>query len=94
LNEVTRSHAARLAAARDRLPPSIGLLLFVAAVVTMVLIGTQQGASGEWQLGAMAGFVVLVSMVVGVTLDLNQPQRGSIRVSQEPIQRLLSGMSK
>jgi hypothetical protein len=77
-----------------RQSPSIGLLLFVTAVVTMVLIGTQQGASGEWHLGAMAGFVILVSMVVGVTLDLNQPQRGLIRVSQEPMQRLLSGMTK
>jgi hypothetical protein len=94
LNEVTSSHAARLAATRDRLPPSIGLLLFVATVVTMVLIGTQQGASREWHLSAMAGFVVLVSMVVGVILDLNQPQRGLIRVGQEPMQRLLSGLTK
>jgi hypothetical protein len=94
LNEVTSSHAARLAATRDRLPPSIGLLLFVTAVVTMVLIGKQQGASREWHLSAMAGFVVLVSMVVGIILDLNQPQRGLIQVSQEPMQRLLSGMTR
>jgi hypothetical protein len=94
LNEVTGSHAARLAAARDRLPPSIELLFFVAAVLTMVLMGLQQGKSGEWHLGAMVGFVALVSMVVGVTLDLDQPQRGWIRVSQEPMQRLLSGMAK
>jgi hypothetical protein len=33
-------------------------------------------------------------MVVWVTLDLNQPERGFIRVSQEPLQRLLSGMGK
>jgi hypothetical protein len=94
LNEVTSSHGARLAAGRDRLPPSVALLLFVTAVVTMTLLGTQQGASGEWHPGTMVGFVVLVSMVVGVTLDLNQPQRGLIRVSQEPMQRLLSAMTK
>jgi hypothetical protein len=94
LNEVTSSHAARLAATRDRLAPSIVFLLFVAAVVTMVLVGRQQGLSGERHPGTMITFVALVSMVVWVTLDLNQPQRGLITVSQEPLQRLLLGMGK
>ena len=40
------------------------------------------------------GFVVLVGLVVWVTLDLNQPHRGVITVSQEPLQRLLEGMGK
>ena len=94
LNEVTSSHAARLAAIRDRLYPSIVLLLFLAALLAMVQMGTQQGSMGEWQPGATFGFVALVSMVVWVTLDLNQPQRGLITVSQEPLQRLLSGMDQ
>jgi hypothetical protein len=33
-------------------------------------------------------------MVVWVTLDLNQPHRGWITVSQKPMQRLLSGMDQ
>jgi hypothetical protein len=94
LNEVTSSHAARLAATRDRLPVSIVLLLFLAAIGTMALVGRQQGLSGERYLGAMILFVALVSMVVWVTLDLNQPQRGLITVSQEPLERLLSGMGR
>jgi hypothetical protein len=94
LNEVTSSHTARLAASRDRLPASIVAVLFLAAVVAMVLLGMQQGASGDWHLTGMIGFVVLVSMVIWVTLDLNQPHRGLIRVSQEPLQQLLSGMGR
>jgi hypothetical protein len=94
LNEVTSSHAARLAARRDRLPASIVLLLFLAAVVAMVAMGRHQGAAGERRLGMTVVFTVLVCMVVWVTLDLNQPQRGWITVSQEPLERLLSGMSK
>jgi hypothetical protein len=93
-NSVTSSHAARLAAARDRLPASIVLLLFLAAVVSMALMGRQQGVSGHREVAASLGFIVLVSMVVWVTLDLNQPQRGLITVSQEPLQRLLTGMGK
>ena len=94
LNEVTSSHAARLAALRDRRPFSVVALLFLAAVVSMLLMGTQQGASKQARPGEMIAFVFLVSMAIWVTLDLNQPQRGLITVSQEPMQRLLAGMDK
>jgi hypothetical protein len=92
LNAVTSSHAARLAAIRDRLPPSIVLLLALAAVLSMALTGRQQGASNEWRPGSTIVFVALVCMVLWVTLDLNQPQGGSITVSQEPLERLLATM--
>jgi hypothetical protein len=92
LNALTSSHAARLAALRDRLPPSVVLMLVVAAILCMILMGWQQGASSEKHPAAALGFTVLVSMVVWVTLDLNQPQRGWITVSQEPMQQLLKGM--
>jgi hypothetical protein len=62
--------------------------------MSMGLVGRQQGASGDWELLGTIGFVALVSMAVGVTLDLNQAHRGLITVSQEPMQRLLSGMGK
>jgi hypothetical protein len=91
-NEVTSSHAARMAATRDRLPVSILLLLFTGAVLCMALIGAQQGATGERHLGATIAFVTIVCLVVWVTLDLNQPQPSVITVSQEPIQRLLTEM--
>lgn len=93
-NALTSSHAARLAAARDRLPGSIVAVLLFAAVISMAVVGRQHGAAGERAHGASVGFIVLVSMVVWVTLDLNQPQRGMITVSQEPLQRLLAGMGK
>jgi hypothetical protein len=93
-NEVTSSQAARLAARRDRLPTSITLLLFLAAVVSIGLVGRHQGASGERDLTGTIGIIALVSLVVWVTLDLNQPYRGTIKVSQEPMQRILSGMGK
>ncbi len=92
LNELTSSHASRLAAYRDRLPLTIVVLLYLAALVSMLLMGNNQGASGERRTGAVVAFVVLVTITVWVTLDLNQPQRGLITVSQEPMQRLLSGM--
>lgn len=92
LNDVTSNHSSRVAAAVDRLPPIIFLLLAVAAVITMVLIGDQQGAADERRYGGTVGFVILVAMVVWVILDLNQPQQGMITVSQEPMRRVLQGM--
>ena len=76
----------------DRLPEIIVLLLFLAAVLSMAMVGRQQGTAKAWRPGSSVGFAVLVCMVVWVTLDLNQPDRGWITVSQEPLQRLLKGM--
>jgi hypothetical protein len=91
-NEVTSAHIARLAALHDRLQPSVVALLFLSALVSMVLMGRHQGASGHKHLAGTIGFVVLVCMTIWVILDLNQPHRGAIQVSQEPMRRVLSGM--
>jgi hypothetical protein len=94
LNGLTSSHAARLAAVKDRLPPSIVLLLFASAVIAAMLVGREQRAFGIPEVAGTLSFILLVTLAVYVTLDLNQPERGLITVSQEPIQRLLSSMSK
>ncbi len=90
LNGVTSNTAARLAASRDRLPSSVVMLLFLASVVSMALLGRQQGMAGEHHRWSTSGFIVLVCMVVWVTMDLNQPRHGWIVVSQEPMERLVA----
>lgn len=92
LNEVTSSHAARLASYRDRLPWSIVLLLAVATIVSIGLLGRAQGIEGRRHAVSTSGFILLVGFALYLTLDLNQPRRGLIRVSQEPMQRLLKTM--
>ena len=94
LNGVTSSHAARLAAIKDRLPTSIVLLLLLSAVSSAMLVGREQGAADEADIAGTVSFIILVSFAIFVTLDLNQPDRGLITVSQEPIERLLSTMSQ
>lgn len=92
LNGVTSSHAARLAAVRDRLPVSIVWLLFTCAMLTMVATGRRHGLTNKWRPGATLAYTVIVAAVVWVSLDLNQPQRGAITISQEPLERLLHQM--
>lgn len=93
LNGLTSSHASRLAAVRDRLPWVVVLLLLFAATVTTGLIGERQGAKGRKEVVGTLCFILLVALVVYVTLDLNQPSRGLIRVSQEPLEQLLATMT-
>jgi hypothetical protein len=94
LNGVTSNQAARLAAIRDHLAGSIVALLFVSALFTTILMARSQGFSGDADHGGLLCFVVLVSFTIYVTLDLNRPERGFIRVSQEPIERLVSSLRR
>ena len=93
LNEVTSSQAFRLAAYRARLPASVGFLLYACAIGTTLLIGREQGVTGNSDIAGPVCFILLVSIAVYVTLDLNRPESGLIRVSQEPIERLLGSRS-
>jgi hypothetical protein len=94
LNALTSNHAARLAAAKDRLPASILLLLFVAAATSAMLVGREQGVMGRVEISGTLIFILLVTLTVYVTLDLNQPQSGMIVVDQTPMQQLLSSLNK
>ena len=94
LNGVTSNHAARLSAVRDRLPESIVILLFTAAIVSTLLIGREQGGTAKPDIIGTLCFILLVTCAVYVTLDLNQPERGLIRINQEPMERLLLSMLK
>ncbi len=94
LNAVTSNHGTRLAAFKDRLPTSIVGLLLLASLMATLLVGRQQGASPRPHVVGALTFVALVTMVVYVILDLNQPARGLIRVSQEPMERVHASMAR
>lgn len=94
LNALISSQASRLSAYRDRLPRNIVMLLFASAIITTLLIGREQGSADSSEVAGTLCFIFLVSIAVYVTLDLNRPETGFIRVSQEPIERLLSSMPK
>jgi len=88
------AHAARLAAVKDRLPPEILLLLCVSAIVSTILVGREQGIAGRAEVAGTLAFILLVTLTVSVTLDLNQPTRGFVTVSQEPMRELIATMPK
>jgi hypothetical protein len=92
LNAMSSNQASRLSAIRDRLPASIVILLLASAIITALLIGRQQGSTDDYEMIGALCFVLVVSIAVYVTLDLNSPGHGLIRTSQEPIERLIGSM--
>lgn len=92
LNEVTSATASRLAAYDEVLPWSITVLLLLSAVVPSFLMGRLQAISGKPRISGVLFFVVLVTLVIFVTMDLSQPRRGLIRVNREPFERVLLSM--
>jgi hypothetical protein len=94
LNAVTSNQASRLSAYRDRLPVSIMVLLFAAALSSVMLIGREEGRTDIPDAIGTIFFILLVTVAIYVTLDLNRPEHGLIQVSQEPIERLLNSTSK
>ena len=94
LNGVTSANASRLAAYEEALPWTIQLLLLLAAIVPSFLTGKQQGASQKTRLSGTLSFIILVTLVIFIILDLNQARRGLIRVNREPFERLIHSIAK
>jgi hypothetical protein len=94
LNNVSSTNASRLETYRERLPCSIVLLLILSSIIPAFLIGEKQGLLPKAHFSGSFSFIVLVALVLFVTLDLNQPRRGLIRVSQTSLERLIQSMTK
>ena len=94
LNNLTSSHASLLAAMRDRLPLAVLFLLFVAAVISTVLVGRHHGAQQKPHITGTICYVLLTSLAICVILDLNQPFDGGIKVSSEPLERLATSIAQ
>ncbi len=88
LNDVIDCHADRLAVRQDRIPVVILVLLALASAIGIGTVGFSFGLSRGPHRLACALLVVLVSAILYVILDLDEPGAGRIRVSQESMLRL------
>ena len=93
LNAVTSAHASRLAAYEETLPLAIELLLLLACIVPSFLVGVQQGAARRTRLSGTLSFIILVTLLIFIILDLNQARRGLINVNREPFERLVHSIA-
>ena len=91
LSAVIVSRETRVAAGSEQVPPPvIGLLILVAGICSY-LLGRSQGITGKLR-RATIPLILLVSAILYVTMDLEQPARGLIPTNQAPIIRLAQSM--
>jgi hypothetical protein len=84
LNDVIDLHTKRLVlGARNRIPGVIWLALYFVAILGTAAIGYHAGLAGSGRSLAMIAPVLAFSAVMALVADLDRPQEGLLRVSQQ-----------
>lgn len=91
VNDVIDVSSERLAAARNLIPDSIFVLLLIGILGSGLLLGYQPETHARgWMCWTV--FAVMLTAVLFTLLDLDLPDRGRIRTSQQPLQELRDQM--
>ena len=86
LNETIDLHAKRVqAAVRSRIPGAIWLGLFAVAALSLTAMGYFEGLAGTRRSLAVIAVAVAFSVVIELIADLDRPQEGVLRVSQQAL---------
>jgi hypothetical protein len=90
LNEMIDLDATRVTANRNRIPDSIWLMLCVVAIFAMVDVGYQFGLTGTRSWAVTILLILVFTPVFVLIADLDRPQAGLVRVSQQALIDLLN----
>jgi hypothetical protein len=93
LNDVIDAHAARVKAATDHVPPPVLMVLLCAAGVTSFIMGYGAGLARRKVLIPPLAIVLVITMVMMTVVDLDQPQSGLLKVSQQSMEDLRDSMT-
>ena len=94
LNEVIDLHAARVDALHRHLPSAVVLLLLLTAMMVSASVGFSTGLSGVRHVWGNVAFVLVTAAVLSLTLDLDFPRAGFVRVGQLPMLELQRSLEK
>jgi hypothetical protein len=84
LNTVIDLHLERLTVAiRNRVPGTVWAALYVLMVIGMFMMGAQIGQGDTRHPGTEIALAVSFSLVLLMIADLDRPQQGFVRVSQQ-----------
>jgi hypothetical protein len=93
LNNLIDTQEKRLAAMENHVPESVLLLLFIVALVATLAVGYGCGLGAHRSFFSTTMMSLLIMLVITVIIDLDRPRRGLIRVSQNSMIRLQTGLS-
>jgi hypothetical protein len=92
LNETIDLQSKRVAASRNHVPATVWLLLLLVASCGAWASGYGSGTNGQRSTFSQIVFPVLIGVVITLISDIDQPRKGLIAVSQEPLRELLESM--
>ncbi|MCU0500671.1 MAG: DUF4239 domain-containing protein [Anaerolineae bacterium] len=90
LNELIDLDATRVAAGRSRIPDTIWLALYAVTILTMAAMGYQFGLTGEHSWPVTILLTLVFTTVILLIADLDRPQEGLLRVSQQAVIDLIN----
>ena len=85
LNETIDNHEKRIIAASNRVPNVVLLALYGIAIVAAAFSGYSAGQAGQRSRVPVYTLAVLVAGVILIIQDLDRPNAGFIKVSQQPM---------
>ena len=97
INETINLHSRRIAALRARLPETVVLVLYVIAALGMTMVGYQNSYNGKRNYYSALSVILVFTVVMMLIIDLDRPQEGLLRVSQQALidlQRQLNSLCK
>lgn len=93
VNDVIDMHEKRLTdALRNRIPSIVWVALSAIIALTMITLGTQAGFTGKRRLVATIPLILAFAVLMTLVVDLNRPQSGLIKVSQQSMIDLQDSM--
>jgi hypothetical protein len=94
LNQMIDLHAERIQAGlRSRIPGAIWLGLFAVASLSLATMGYHAGLGGTRRSLAIVAVAVTFAVVIELIADLDRPQEGVLRVSQQALLDLQRSMA-
>jgi hypothetical protein len=88
VNDVIDLHATRVAAGRKHLPLPVTMLLVTCSLLAIAVIGYANGLGGERVAPLTLPLAFLIASALWITVDLDHPRAGLIRLSDAPLQAL------
>jgi hypothetical protein len=92
LNDMFDAQSARDAARLNELPTSAIYLVLAISFLSMGTLGYRAGLGGRRSLVGAVLLALVITLVVGIIIDLDQPYQGLITISQQSLIELRQSM--
>lgn len=88
VNDVIDLHSTRLAAGKKHLPTPVLVLLIACSLLALGVIGYGSGIGKHRRAPLTVSLALLIAMSLWITIDLDHPRAGLLKLSDAPLQDL------